>query len=222
MGFLCALTVSAMPRVALLLLLVCVAPASAQERLEIRWLRAVHHSEHPVLTAWFGAADASAYTVFYSSTPAMWAAVLPGWVETEQAVRWTAGVGGGILAAGLLKHTVQRPRPYRTLSDIKPRRNADQLDRLDPFSFPSGHATLAFAHATSAALAWPEWYVIVPAYVWASGVAISRLWIGVHYPSDVLVGVLIGTGMAVLAEALMPAGKEGVSVPPMLTLNFRF
>jgi undecaprenyl-diphosphatase len=52
--------------------------------------------------------------------------------------------------------------------------------------------------ATSLSLATKKWYVAVPAYLWASGVAYSRMYLGVHYPSDLLGGIVIGIGTSFL------------------------
>lgn len=93
-------------------------------------------------------------------------------------------------ATYVLKKIVDRPRPAETYSFINP-----YIIETDP-SFPSGHTTAAFSAATSLSLAARKWYVVVPAYVWAGTVAYSRLHLGVHYPSDVLAGALIGAGTA--------------------------
>jgi membrane-associated phospholipid phosphatase len=50
--------------------------------------------------------------------------------------------------------------------------------------------------ATSLSLQYPKWYVIAPAYLYAGTVAYSRMDLGVHYPSDVLSGAIIGSGSA--------------------------
>ena len=69
-------------------------------------------------------------------------------------------------------------------------------------SFPSGHTGAAFSTATSLVLISHKWYVVIPAYTWASLVGYSRLYLGVHYPSDVLGGAILGSGSAWLSYKL--------------------
>ena len=64
---------------------------------------------------------------------------------------------------------------------------------------PSGHTSAAFYSATSLSILYPKWYVIVPSYLWASSVAWARMYEGVHYPSDVFVGAVVGAGSAWIA-----------------------
>jgi membrane-associated phospholipid phosphatase len=90
------------------------------------------------------------------------------------------------------KSIFKRDRPYVTHPSIQP------LSVEGSFSMPSGHTSSAFATATSLSMAFPKWYVVVPSFVWASSVGYSRMHLGVHYPSDVLVGALVGSGSAVL------------------------
>ncbi|MFH6972729.1 phosphatase PAP2 family protein [Flavobacterium petrolei] len=92
-----------------------------------------------------------------------------------------------------LKHTIKRSRPFETYPDI------DQAASSFGKSFPSGHTSLAFVTATSLSLAYPKWYVIAPSFVWAGAVGYSRMHLGVHYPSDVLAGAIIGSGSAYLS-----------------------
>lgn len=94
----------------------------------------------------------------------------------------------------VLKKIIDRERPAITYSFIQP------VIVETNGSFPSGHTTAAFSTATSLTLAFPKWYVAVPAYTWASTVAYSRLHLGVHYPSDVLAGAVIGAGSAWLSH----------------------
>ena len=109
-------------------------------------------------------------------------------------------IGGTLLVSsavtGLLKYSIQRPRPYVTYPDL------DNITPEDKYSFPSGHTSTAFALATSITIVYPKWYVAVPAYLWASSAAYSRIHFGVHYPSDVLAGALIGSGSAWLSYQL--------------------
>jgi membrane-associated phospholipid phosphatase len=69
-------------------------------------------------------------------------------------------------------------------------------------SFPSGHTSLAFSAAASLSIQCRRWYITVPAYLWAGSVGYSRMYLGVHYPSDVLAGAVVGIGSAYLAHWL--------------------
>ena len=90
-----------------------------------------------------------------------------------------------------LKEIVKRPRPYVTYpNDIIPYSAESSL------SFPSGHTSLAFATATALSLKYPKWYVIAPTYFWACSVGYSRMNLGMHYPSDVFAGAVLGSGSA--------------------------
>lgn len=109
-------------------------------------------------------------------------------------------MGATLLTSALittsLKFAIDRDRPFVTYPDIQ------KLNRAGSPSFPSGHTSEAFATATSLSLAFPKWYVIAPSLIWASAAGYSRMHLGVHYPSDVLVGALIGSGSAWLCHEL--------------------
>ncbi|HAD33313.1 MAG TPA: phosphatase PAP2 family protein [Chitinophagaceae bacterium] len=90
----------------------------------------------------------------------------------------------------IFKRIVNRPRPAQTYSFISP------LEYERNYSFPSGHTSNAFVTATSLSLQFKKWYVVVPAHLWAGAVAYSRLHMGVHYPSDVLAGAVLGSASA--------------------------
>ena len=95
-----------------------------------------------------------------------------------------------------LKLAFKRDRPFVTYPYL------DKQADAGSYSFPSGHTSSAFALATSLSLAFPIWYVIAPAYMYASAAGYSRMHLGVHYPSDVLAGAVVGTGSALLSNYL--------------------
>ena len=101
------------------------------------------------------------------------------------------GVGGVITQA--LKYSINRPRPI-ALNDPTLIAYEGETD----LSFPSGHTSLAFSAATALCLKYPKWYVIVPSSLWACSVGYSRMNLGVHYPSDVVAGAIVGAGSAYL------------------------
>lgn len=104
-------------------------------------------------------------------------------------------VTGGITYA--LKYSFKRPRPFVKYPDkfIKKSYGGD-------YSFPSSHTSNAFALATILSLENPKWYVMLPSFLWAGTIAYSRMHLGVHYPSDVLTGAIIGAGIAYLSYEL--------------------
>lgn len=107
----------------------------------------------------------------------------------RQAISMTAGMGATLAVAVILKQTVQRPRPYDEYPQLIQAKTTE-----NSYSFPSGHSALSFSSATALTLAYPKWYVAIPAYAWAGTVAYSRMRLGVHYPTDVLTGAAIGIG----------------------------
>ncbi|MBS1486448.1 MAG: phosphatase PAP2 family protein [Bacteroidetes bacterium] len=96
------------------------------------------------------------------------------------------------LVSRIIKETVAEPRPYEVDSRIM------QLSVGGGYSMPSGHTTEAFASAMAMALLIPEWFVILPLFSWAMLVGASRIYLGVHYPFDISVGMLIGSSSSIL------------------------
>ncbi|MGE0355066.1 MAG: phosphatase PAP2 family protein [Gemmatimonadales bacterium] len=96
----------------------------------------------------------------------------------------------------LLKRTVVRPRPHQACVGL------EALGHVpDAFSFPSGHACAATAVTLPMLLAWGQ--VTLPALALAVLVAASRVYLRMHFITDVLVGQLIGAAMAVVAYAML-------------------
>jgi len=111
---------------------------------------------------------------------------------------WTR-VGAAILLSesisGALKVWVQRDRPPLSRPVPEP-----LLESPSTYSFPSGHATVGFACATVLALAVPR--LRVPLFTLAVLISFSRVYVGVHYPFDVLAGAALGVGIAIALRTL--------------------
>lgn len=101
-------------------------------------------------------------------------------------------ISESLLTTGL-KYAVQRKRPFITYPGY-----IIKKDKAGSYSFPSGHTSAAFSLATSLSLNFPKWYIIAPSFLWASAVGYSRMELGVHYTSDVLVGAIVGAGSSYL------------------------
>ncbi|HYL88651.1 MAG TPA: phosphatase PAP2 family protein [Burkholderiales bacterium] len=110
--------------------------------------------------------------------------------EALQPVLHMAMVGAACTATySVLKRSTLRPRPYQVVTAVE--RGAAPLDA---FSFPSGHTLHAAAFTLVAVIYYPA---LAPALVaFALLTAASRVVLGLHYPSDVLAGAALGTGIA--------------------------
>ncbi|MET8825159.1 phosphatase PAP2 family protein [Streptomyces sp. NPDC004610] len=102
------------------------------------------------------------------------------------------------------KRSVRRPRP-----PLGPVPAARQLKRQPiTTSFPSGHAASAAAFGAGVAMESPQWGAVVAPVAYS--VAMSRVYTGVHFPSDVLAGAALGIGAALVVRALVPPHAHAV------------
>lgn len=92
----------------------------------------------------------------------------------------------------VVKNGFKRNRPQAALKDFR-----SLITPSDKFSFPSGHTSAAFMMATLVGYFFPM--LMIPAYCWAALVGFSRVVLGVHFPTDTLVGVLLGVGTALFS-----------------------
>lgn len=90
-----------------------------------------------------------------------------------------------LAAYKLIKQSVRRPRPFQQLAGL-----VNLIAPKDVFSFPSGHTAGAFVAATIIGICCP--LCLIPACFWASLVGSSRIYLGVHYPTDVMAGACLG------------------------------
>ncbi len=91
----------------------------------------------------------------------------------------------------ILKNLFRRSRPYAALN------TQNFVTPGDRFSFPSGHTSAAFLVATVTSSFTPSLTPIL--FCWASLVGIARVVLGVHFPTDTLIGALMGTGLALIS-----------------------
>ena len=108
----------------------------------------------------------------------------------------TESIGSAVALALTMKFTIGRTRPFKFDTTFTCVVNAKYN------AFPSGHTAEAFAMATAMSIAVPRWYVVVPAYMWASMIAYARVYLGVHYPTDVIGGAIVGSGSTFLMYKL--------------------
>src|SRR5512134_2162466 len=104
---------------------------------------------------------------------------------------------GFLIGAGVIKHTVQRIRPCHVIAEVHLLAGCTHS-----FAMPSNHASNMFALATVTGTMLPRWRWVVLSL--AGSVAYSRVYLGVHYPTDVLVGAVWG---AVLGWGLTVAAR---------------
>jgi undecaprenyl-diphosphatase len=138
-----------------------------------------------------------------------WLADGPLWYALVAALPWWGGPAGPFCALRmllvgalnlpiykLLKPRVARPRPYVGCPGIRACARS-----LDEFSFPSGHTL----HSVAFSVILTAYYPTFALFVWPFTVlvAISRIVLGLHYPSDVVVGALIGAATAAVSFNLL-------------------
>lgn len=181
------------------------------------------------------------YGAHYTARPAFYGAVPVAWIGGAVAANKPAAAAAyrltlaQALTFGItvgVKYGISRRRPYVDRPLVaRASRHQGEVGRDARLSFPSGHASISAVLATSWSLSYPRWYVIAPSAAWASAVALSRVHLGVHYPSDILAGAALGVGMAVLVHqlrnvvtpALLRDGSAQPIAPAMpITVRFRF
>lgn len=166
---------------------------SFSQNLDINLLKSINKHETTFKTKYLEL-NASSVTALSIGIPASMA--IAGFIKHDKKLKRDAlYMSASMLVSGIIaqsiKRIVGRNRPFEKYSFIVKRD-----DESGGLSFPSGHTTEAFVTATSIALRYHKWYFVAPAYVFATSVAWARMYQGVHYPSDVLAGAVVGAGTA--------------------------
>jgi len=150
-----------------------------------------------------GLLRAAAIVLAHSGDSPLWlaAVLLALWLGSafwrREAQIGLAGIALTAAVVQLLKLTVRRPRPEGQWGQ--------GYRKLDPHSFPSGHAARAAALAALALWLGPLWWAAV-LVIWAPLVSLARVVMGVHYLSDVAVGAAVG----LLCAGVLVAISAGV------------
>jgi membrane-associated phospholipid phosphatase len=165
----------------------------AAQNVDVNILQSIYNNQSSFKDKFFKADAQSVLVINIAAPVSIFAA---GLIKHDKQLEEDAFfIGGAYVISSIitqgLKLIVKRNRPFVTYPSLF-------TDRYDGggYSFPSGHTSAAFCTATSLSLYFPKWYVIAPAYLWAASVGWARMYQGVHYPSDVLAGAIIGTGSA--------------------------
>ena len=115
-------------------------------------------------------------------------------------------IGISALVISALKPVFNRERPFYVHPGI------EKLSTGGGPSFPSGHTVESFAIAMAFAVLFRQKKITIPLFLWALFVAYTRIALGVHYPSDVLGGIVIGmlTGWGISRALFRWVDPDGV------------
>lgn len=184
-----------MKKISLFILLFAFGSSSFSQSLDFTMLRAINKNDHPNWDKTMRITSTSIYPVMVAAPATL---LLSGYINDDKimmrnGVKTAVAIGLTVLLTTGLKYSFRRERPFQQYpNDIVKR------DDAGGFSFPSGHTSVSFAAATALTLSTKKWYVAVPAYLYACFVGYSRMRLGVHFPSDVLGGAVVGIGSSLL------------------------
>lgn len=116
---------------------------------------------------------------------------------------------GLIVVNFTIKPLVSRPRPWLTIENF-----VNLVPEKDPNSFPSGHTNAAFAFALAVCMAAPKRWMKIAAVCMAAVMGLSRLYAGVHFPSDVAAGAVIGSLCGLAGAWVVKRAWERVRIRP--------
>ncbi len=179
----------------LVIILLTIQYCGQSQSLDFSMLRAINKNEHPNWDKTMKITSTSIYPVMVAAPGTL---LLTGYINDDKimmrnGVKTGVAIGLNVLLTSGLKYAINRPRPFvQYPNDIIKRTDAGK------YSFPSGHTSTAFATATALTLSTKKWYVAVPSYAYACAVGYSRMRLGVHFPSDVLGGMIVGIGTSLL------------------------
>jgi membrane-associated phospholipid phosphatase len=143
----------------------------------------------------------AALVLAHTGDAAVWAVLLAiGWLLGDVAWKGRALVtAAGLIVTELvvvsIKFLIRRPRPEGRSGLI--------YRKMDPYSFPSGHAARAAMLIVLFAVSYPPWSIVAVS-IWGPAMVLARVAIGIHYVLDVVAGAVLGAGLAWGVLALVP------------------
>lgn len=120
-------------------------------------------------------------------------------------------VGVPALFVTIVKRIIGRGRPYVS-QIVDPYSYSPFIWKASYASFPSGHSSNAFAAAIAIGALWPR--LRLPMWIYAVLIAVSRVVVNAHFPSDVIAGAVVGTAGALLVRSWFAARRLGFAVGP--------
>ena len=174
-------------------------PLTAQldpDNLDVRVFRSINNSRSSFLDHFVDAHDHLTLGAFFAVPLSFttYGVLAERKFDEDTGVVLVATEAGTFLLMTALKVLIQRERPSQTLRNVR----GPHLSSVTGYSFPSIHAAISFAIATTLGYRYPRPAVYLPSFLWATLVGYGRIYLGVHYPSDVLVGAAIGMAVAML------------------------
>lgn len=175
--------------------LICLCYPCQCQTADLSILRAINKNEMPCWDKTMRITSHSIYPALILSPSSL---LLTGYIQNNKpmmrnGLKTGLAIGLNLAFTTSLKYTINRARPFKTYPN-----DIIQRTEVGKYSFPSGHTSSAFAMATAVTLSTKKWYVAVPSYVYACGVGYSRMRLGVHYPSDILGGMVVGISSSLL------------------------
>jgi undecaprenyl-diphosphatase len=132
-----------------------------------------------------------------ASTPIKWLQKVPACVMMIAVIGLAVGAAD-FIASGILKDLVARPRPTR-VPELEGVLHLVNDYRSGQYGFVSSHAANTMACALLFSLIWRKKITTVGMMLWVAANCYSRMYLGVHYPTDILGGLIVGSLVAVVA-----------------------
>lgn len=176
-------------------------PSQDPDNLDCRLFRKINNSQSPFKTKILNTFDNSMLPVSLLLPPTLfiYSRVKRNTYDENSAYLLLSSEFTNFALTFGIKTFIKRARPVNALSNVY----CKGVPLLDVYSFPSGHTSTSFSMATMFALRYPAYpQVYAPMFAWGLLIAYARPYFGMHYPSDLLAGAIIGSGSSILVYSL--------------------